>query len=72
MRFTCPRCGGHTWGTYGHWEDDKTKWRGNCNGFLLDPQMAFAERCRFTWMRTEDEKYGLEPFDVSPDIGREE
>lgn len=63
-RFTCPKCKGHAWGTYGHWLADKTKWEGHCNGFIGNMDIGY-ERCRFKWPRTDDEKYGLEPFSIS-------
>lgn len=44
--FTCPECGGHTYGT------DLTTNRGACHGHLPD-----RSPCRFTWSRDDDDCY---------------
>jgi len=44
--FTCPKCGGHYFGTYNA-NDPEKKWIRFCHG------------CDFTWKLRDDRKYGL-------------
>lgn len=59
-RFNCPKCGGHNWGTYGHWKPE-AEWVGHCNGYIVQPDGSYI-RCEFRWPRTDDHKYGMQPF----------
>ena len=45
VRFTCPRCGGHTFGSNGYQNT------GHCNGYIGD------KSCCFVWDRVDDYKY---------------
>lgn len=57
--FTCPRCGGHEWGTY--FEDgafnpaDINAGNGLCHGTVVTTRSRTV--CRFTWPRRDDAKY---------------
>lgn len=55
--FTCPKCGGHTWGTKNAL-DTPEDWIRYCTGFIqLTPSASRA--CHFEWPIADDEKYGL-------------
>jgi hypothetical protein len=47
-KFTCPRCGGHTWGSY-QLQDGTLQ------------RLCHGHRCTFTWHEQEDRRYGLMP-----------
>lgn len=54
-QFTCPQCGGHTFGstlTAGTFDITER----HCNGYFQD-----GTSCRFTWKPADDTAYGLAP-----------
>ena len=68
--FTCPKCGGHTYGS----NKDADEWVRYCNGrgqrghISADGKFIPLEgpdepqvRCDFTWPERDDRKYGLKP-----------
>ncbi len=57
--FTCPKCGGHYFGTRG--VEDWSKAIGYCTWYLPAVEGSPVRRCDFTWPRAEDEKYGVGP-----------
>lgn len=54
-RFTCPRCGGHTFGSELAPVTFAIVAR-HCNGYMADGQS-----CKFIWKEEDDGKYGLLP-----------
>ena len=52
--FTCPKCGSKTWGTVNALSPGAY---GYCTG-----QAHGGPQCDFTWLRADDEKYGVDPL----------
>lgn len=72
--FTCPQCGGHSYGTKNPGEADPAKRVRYCNGRGQRGKMVEGKfiplegpdeprvRCDFVWPESEDTKYGLKPL----------
>lgn len=78
--FTCPKCGGHAFGSYG----GVGGWVRYCNGRGQRVKMVGGKsqpiegpdeptiRCDFTWPQSDDRKYGLKPPDGREFVGTTE
>ena len=74
--FTCPFCGGHTWGSF---KDKRGVERGGCHGEVRVQAVSqkpgeraefgtpMLRPCSFTWDRRYDLSYGLTPPDPRTD-----
>jgi hypothetical protein len=57
--FVCPKCGGHSFRT-GPTAGPVELWERSCKGKRIQEGRTYHyERCDFTWLGADDEKYGL-------------
>jgi hypothetical protein len=57
LEFTCPTCGGHTWGTEDTTHADPAKWIGMCHAATRVDGQGGHGACGFKWERGDDARY---------------